>query len=99
TQVKPFSERSVEVLTTFAAQAALAIRTMDLMNVLRARTDELGRRGHQLEALGEVSEAVGSSLDLTEVLTTIVEHAVRLSGADGGSIFEFDEEAQEFRIR
>jgi signal transduction histidine kinase/DNA-binding response OmpR family regulator len=99
TQVNPFSERSVEVLTAFAAQAAVAIRTMDLVTVLRARTDELGRRVHQLEALGEVSEAVSSSLDLTEVLTTIVEHAVRLSGADGGSIFEFDDEAMEFRIR
>jgi signal transduction histidine kinase/DNA-binding response OmpR family regulator len=99
TQVDPFSDRSVEVLTRFAAQAALAIRTADLMTALRSRTDELGRRVEQLESLGEVSQAVSSSLDLTEVLSTIVNHAVVLSGTDGGSIFEFDEEEQEFRIR
>jgi signal transduction histidine kinase/CheY-like chemotaxis protein len=99
TEVSPFSERSVEVLTRFAAQAALAIRTADLMNALRSRTDELGRRVEQLESLGVVSQAVSSSLDLTEVLTTIVAHAVQLSGTDGGSIFEFDEAEQEFRVR
>ena len=99
THVSPFSERSVEVLTRFAAQAALAIRTADLMNALRSRTDELGRRVRQLESLGKVSQAVSSSLDLTEVLTTIVTHAVQLSGTDGGSIFEYDEEDQEFRVR
>jgi signal transduction histidine kinase/CheY-like chemotaxis protein len=98
TQVRPFSERAVEVLTTFAAQAALAVRTVDLVRALESRTDELGRKVTQLEALGAVGEAVSSSLDLTEVLNTIITQAVRLSGSDGGAIYEFDEDVREFRV-
>ena len=45
-----------------------------------------------MEALAEVGEAISSTLDPDEVLTTIVEHAVELSGADGGSLMEYDEE-------
>jgi signal transduction histidine kinase/DNA-binding response OmpR family regulator len=99
TQVDPFSDRAVEVLTTFAAQAALAVRTVDLVRALGSRTDELGRKVNQLEALGAVGEAVSSSLNLTEVLNTIVTQAVLLSGTYGGSVYEFDEDAKEFRIR
>ncbi len=98
TQVDPFSDRAVEVLTTFAAQAALAVRTVDLVRALESRTDELGRKVTQLEALGAVGQAESFSLNLTEVLNTIITQAVQLSGSDGGSIFEFDEDAREFRI-
>ena len=97
-QVDAFSDRAVEVLTTFAAQAALAVRTVDLVRTLESRTDELGRKVNQLEALGTVGQAVSSSLNLTEVLNTIITQAVRLSGSDGGSIYEFDENAREFRV-
>ena len=99
TQVDPFSGRAVEVLTTFAAQAALAVRTVDLVRALGSRTDELGRKVNQLEALGAVGEAVSSSLNLTEVLNTIVTQAVLLSGTYGGSVYEFDEDAREFRVQ
>jgi signal transduction histidine kinase/DNA-binding response OmpR family regulator len=98
TQVDPFSDRAVGVLTTFAAQAALAVRTVDLIRTLESRTDELGRKVTQLEALGVVGQAVSSSLNLTEVLNTIITQAVRLSGSDGGSIYEFTEDAREFRV-
>ena len=98
TQVDAFSDRAVEVLTTFAAQAALAVRTVDLVRTLESRTDELGRKLHQLEALGTVGQAVSSSLNLTEVLNTIINQAVQLSGSDGGSIYEFDEDTREFRV-
>ena len=98
TQVDPFSDRAVEVLTTFAAQAALAVRTVDLVRTLESRTDELGRKVNQLEALGAVGQAVSSSLNLTEVLNAIITQAVQLSGSDGGSIYEFDEDAREFRV-
>jgi signal transduction histidine kinase/CheY-like chemotaxis protein len=98
TQVDPFSDRAVEVLTTFAAQAALAVRTVDLVMTLESRTGELGRKVTQLEALGTVGQAVSSSLNLTEVLNTIITQAVELSGSDGGSIYEFDEDAREFRV-
>jgi signal transduction histidine kinase/DNA-binding response OmpR family regulator len=99
TQVDPFSDRAVEVLTTFAAQAALAVRTVDLVTVLGNRTHELARKVNQLEALGAVGQGVSSSLNLMEVLTTIIMQAVLMSGTDGGSIYEFDEDAKEFRIR
>jgi len=98
TQVHPFSGRALEVLTTFAVQAALAVRTVDLVRTLESRTDELGRKVNQLEALGVVGQAVSSSLNLTEVLNAIITQAVRLSGSDGGSIYEFDEDAREFRV-
>ena len=52
-----------------------------------------------MEALAEVGEAISSTLDADEVLTTIVEHAVELSGADGGSLMEYDEESRLFRVR
>jgi signal transduction histidine kinase/CheY-like chemotaxis protein len=98
TRVHPFSDRAVEVLTAFAAQAALAVRTVDLVRALESRTDELDRKVNQLEALGVVGHAESFSLNLTEVLNTIITQAVQLSGADGGSIYEFDEDAREFRI-
>jgi signal transduction histidine kinase/CheY-like chemotaxis protein len=98
TQVHPFSDRAVEVLTAFAAQAALAVRNVDLVRKLKSRTDELKRKVTHLEALGAVGQAESFSLNLTEVLNTIITQAVQLSAADGGSIYEFDENAREFRI-
>jgi signal transduction histidine kinase/CheY-like chemotaxis protein len=98
TQVNPFSDRAAEVLTTFAAQAALAVRTVRLISELESRSDELGRKVTQLEAIGAVSQAESFSLNVTEVLNTIITQAVQLSRTDGGSIYEFDEDAREFRI-
>jgi signal transduction histidine kinase/DNA-binding response OmpR family regulator len=99
THVDPFSERAVQVLTTFAPQAAIAIRNVDLVCALEARQTELAAKVEQLEALGEIGQAVSSSLDLDQVLKMIVTHAVQLSSADGGSIFEFDEVAEQFEVR
>jgi signal transduction histidine kinase/CheY-like chemotaxis protein len=98
TRVHPFSDRAVEVLTAFAVQAALAVRTVDLVRTLENRTEELDRKVTQLEALGVVGQAESFSLNLAEVLNTIITQAVQLSGTDGGSIYEFDEDAREFRI-
>ena len=85
--------------TAFAAAAAIAVRNLDLVRVLEARSGELAHKVDQLEALGEVGEAVSSSLDLDTVLSTIVMHAVQLSGTDGGSLMEFDESEQRFFVR
>ena len=60
------------------------------------RTQELERSVDELEALGEVSRTVNSTLDLETVLTSIVRHAVQLSKADAGTIYEFDEAEQVF---
>ena len=98
-QVDPFSDRAVELLSSFAAQAAIAVQTAGLVKALEERGGELGRKVDQLEALGAVGEAVSSSLDLDEVLSTIVTNAVGLSRTDGGSILEFDPGADEFHVR
>ena len=68
----------------------IAIRNVRLFQELEQRSKQLSRSVDELRALGEISQAVSSSLDLDEVLTTIVTRAAELSGADGGSIFEFD---------
>ena len=60
------------------------------------RTQELARSVEELEALGEVSQAVSSTLDLETVLTSIVRHAVQLSKTDAGTIYEFDEAEEVF---
>jgi signal transduction histidine kinase len=98
-KVDPFTEREIEVATTFAAQGAIAIRNAHLMQQLELRTRELARSVDELEGLRHVGEAVSSSLDLHEVLSTIVTHAVQLSGTEGGSIFEFDDDAEAFEVR
>ena len=98
-RVDPFDDRSCDLLTTFAIQAAVAIHQVQLVSALEERTAQFARKVGQLEALGEVSQVVSSSLDLDEVLSTIVSHAVELSGTDGGSMMEYDERAQCFLVR
>ena len=78
-------------MTTFAAQGVdRDPERRSCSSELEQRSAQLAQSVDELHALGEVSQAVSSSLDLDEVLTTIVTRAAELSGADGGSIFEFD---------
>ena len=98
-EVRPFDEREEVIVSAFAVQAAMAVNGVKLVQQLEARGQELARRVEQLEALGEVSEAVSSSLDVDHVLSTIAKHAVELSGTDGGSIMEYDEHERCFRVR
>jgi GAF domain-containing protein len=65
---------------------------------LRTRTNELAQSVDELQALGEVSQAVNSTLDLETVLTTIVGRAVELSRTDAGAIYVFNDERKEFRL-
>jgi signal transduction histidine kinase len=64
-----------------------------------AAEEEVDRKARQLEALAEVGQAVGSSLVLDEVLSTIVTNAVRMSGADEGLMMQYDEEDRCFSVR
>jgi signal transduction histidine kinase/DNA-binding response OmpR family regulator len=98
-QVSPFAEREMTIVTAFAAQAALAINGVRLVQEVHAGRAELARRVDQLEALADVGEAVSSSLDVDQVLTTIVSLAVELSRTDGGSLMEYDEQTQLFSVR
>ena len=98
-EVRPFSDRHIKLLETFASQAVIAIENVRLFKELQARTRELARSVEELKALGEVGQAVSSTLDLETVLTRIASHAVQLSGADGGAIYEYDEGTQVFQLR
>jgi two-component system, NtrC family, sensor kinase len=96
TEVRPFTERQVALLQTFADQAVIAIENVHLFTELQARTQQLTRSVDQLTALGEVGRAVSSTLDLETVLTTIVSRAVELTGLDGGIVSEYEEATEEF---
>ena len=87
-----------DLLRTFADQAVIAIENVRLFKELDARTQELTRSVGELRALGEVGQAVSSTLDLETVLRTIVSRAAQLSEMDGGSIWEYDEAREEFHL-
>ena len=98
-EVRPFTDKQIALITSFASQAVIAIENARLLSELRRRTDELGRSVEELRALGEVSQAVNSTLDLETVLSTIVAKAVQLSGTEAGAIFVFNELQREFHLR
>ena len=79
-----------QLLKTFADQAVIAIENVRLFQELEARTRELAKSVDEIKALGEVGQAVSSTLDFQTVLSTIVSHAVQLSGTNGGVIYEYD---------
>src|SRR5262249_48224513 len=77
----------------------IAIENVRLFDEVQARTRELSQSVEELRALGEVSQAVNSTLDLETVLTTIVAKAVQLSNTDAGVIYVFDELDETLRVR
>jgi signal transduction histidine kinase len=85
-------EKQLSLLKTFADQAVIAIENVRLFK-------ELQQRIEQMTALGEVGQAISSTLDIETVLKTIVSRAVQLARLDGGSIYEYDERAEEFNVR
>jgi signal transduction histidine kinase len=97
--VRPFTEKQIELATTFADQAVIAIENVRLFDEVQARTRELSQSVEELNALGAVSQAINSTLDIEAVLTTIVAKAAQLSGTEAGTIYTFDESLQEFRLR
>ena len=71
----------------------------DLEQKVETRTRELAQSVAELRALGEVSQAVNSTLDLEAVLNTIVAKAVQLSETEAGTIYVFNEDAGAFELR
>jgi signal transduction histidine kinase len=96
---RPYTEKEIALLKTFADQGVIAVENVRLFRELETRTRELSRSVQELTALGEVSRAVTATLDVETVLQTVVSHASRLAAADGGSIFEYDEASREFLLR
>ena len=95
---RPFTDKQIQLVSTFASQAVIAIENARLFRELQVRTQDLARTVEQLQALGAVGQAVSSTLDLETVLTTIVSRADLLAGADGGSIYEYDESERMFHL-
>jgi PAS domain S-box-containing protein len=94
-----YTERDLELLEPVAQQLALAIQNNRLLRELRDQSRELAQSVEELKVLREVGQTVESTLDLQTVLTTIVAHAVQLSGTDGGLIYEYDEQSEDFILR
>jgi signal transduction histidine kinase len=99
TEVRLFTDKQIELATNFADQAVIAIENARLFDEVQARTRELTKSVEELQALGEVTQAVNSTLDLQTVLTTIIAKAVQLSGTEAGAIYGYDERARELRLR
>jgi GAF domain-containing protein len=95
----PFSEAQIDLVKTFADQAQIAIENARLLAELQTRTTELSQSVGQLTVLGEVGQALSSTLDVDVVLNTIVTRANDLIGADGCTIFEYDEVTEQFHLR
>src|SRR5262245_9955632 len=98
TELRPFTEKEFSLLRTFADQAVIAIENAHLFEEVQARTHELGRSVEELKALGEVGQAVSSSLELNVVLPRILEHACVLSDTGGGAIYVFDKARAQFDL-
>jgi signal transduction histidine kinase len=94
-----FADNHLDLLKTFADQAVIAIENVRLFNELEARTQALTRSVGELRALGEVGQAISSTLDLQTVLSTIVARATQLTDVDAGVIYEYDEQREVFEPR
>jgi signal transduction histidine kinase len=93
-----FASNQVELVSTFADQAVIAIENARLLGELRERSAELARSVEELTTLREVGQAVSSTLDLATVLQTIVARAVALAGAEAGAIYRYRKADRQFRL-
>ena len=92
-RVEPFDDREIELVTTFADQAVIAIENVRLFEAEQQRTRELTESLEQQTATADVLRVISSSPgDLQPVFATMLENAVRISGAKFGIIHGWDGE-------
>jgi two-component system, NtrC family, sensor kinase len=97
TKPEPFSEKQIELVTTFADQAVIAIENVRLFEDLQARTRDLAESLEQQTATSEVLGAISSSLEeLDPLFHKILENAVRVCGAKFGTMNLYDGERYTF---
>ncbi|MGI8550632.1 MAG: GAF domain-containing protein [Dehalococcoidia bacterium] len=94
-----FSERQIALLQTFTDQAVIAMENVRLFQEIQQKSRDLARSVEQLQGLGAVTQAVTSTLDLDDVLQTIVRHAQAICRTDDAVIFQFEPQAQEFHLQ